>query len=123
MKNILAIVALSGAASIGACDANFNSIYRTTDGKESHIAYTDAKQSATIIQVGRDGVMRACAARSPDVFSTLATSGSGSAEFTKAAASLAIAAAGSSAESGAAFGLRTQLTQTQIELLYQLCIE
>ncbi|CAN0604115.1 unnamed protein product, partial [Ectocarpus sp. 12 AP-2014] len=108
---------------LGGCSANFHSIFRTSDADRSHIAFTDAKQSATIVNVDKDGVFRACSARSPDVFSSLATSASGSADFTKAAQSIGLAGAGSSAESTASFGLRTQLTQSQIELLHQLCIE
>ncbi len=116
---IAALVAI-GASS---CDANFSSIYRTTGGDHSHIAYTDAKQSATVIQVDKDGVMRACAARSPDVLAALSTAGSASGNLSQGQLSLGLAGAGASAESVASFGLRTQLTQTQIELLYQLCIE
>ncbi|NQU57794.1 MAG: hypothetical protein HQ513_11205 [Rhodospirillales bacterium] len=107
---------------LAGCGANFNSIFRTSSGKTSHVAFTDAKQSATIIKVDENGVFSACAARSPDVFSSLATSASGSADFAKAAASIGIAGSGSSTESSASFGLRTQLTQSQMELLYQLCI-
>lgn len=123
LQSIVRISYLSIIFFLAGCSANFSSIFRTTEGNRSHVAFTDAKQSATIIQVGKDGVLRACAARSPDVFSALATAGSGSADFAKAATSLGLAGAGSSAEAAASFGLRTQLTQTQIELLYQLCIE
>ncbi len=118
----LSLLLLAGFGA-GGCDANFSSIYRTTDGDHSHIAFTDAKQSATLIQVDKDGVMRACAARSPDVLAALSTAGSASGNLSQGSLSLGLAGAGASAESVASFGLRTQLTQTQIELLYQLCIE
>ncbi|WP_374089484.1 hypothetical protein [Methylomicrobium lacus] len=105
------------------CNANYHSIFRTTKGDGYKIAFTDAKQSATIIKMGKDGVMRACAAKSPDVFQALSTAFSGnlSAEETAGIAAK-MAGAGSSAESAASFRLHTQLTDTQNELLYQLCV-
>jgi hypothetical protein len=114
-------VVLASAAFAG-CSANFNSVFRTTEGARSHIAFTDAKQSATIVQV-KDGVMRACAAKSPDVFSALATAASGALDFAQGAMKLGVSAAGSSAEQATSLGLRTQLTQSQAELLYQLCLQ
>lgn len=108
---------------LAGCGANFNSVFRSTEGNRNHIAFTDAKQSATIVQVDKDGVMRACAAKSPDVFSALATAASGSLDFAQGAVKLGLSAAGSSAEQAASIGLRTQLTQSQAELLYQLCLQ
>lgn len=105
------------------CDANFHSVFRTTYADHSKVVYTDAKQSATIMSVDKDGVFTACAAKSPDVFQALSTAFTGSLGVSEAnQAALNLSGAGSSAESAAAFGLRTQLTQTQIELLYQLCV-
>lgn len=124
LKGIFLALVLVGVAG---CDANFNSIFRTSPSSlakpHSELVFTDAKQSASFVQLGPDGLMRACAARSPDVFSALSTafSGSGSADVV-GKLSAAISGAGTSAESASAFGLRTQLTQSQIELLYQLCV-
>ncbi len=112
---------------LGGCDANFYSIFRTTPngtGKaHSQLVVTDAKQSISLMQVDKDGTFRACAARSPDVFAALSQAFSGSASADVAGKfSGALSGAGTSSESASAFGLRTQLTQSQMELLYQLCI-
>lgn len=115
---------------LAGCSGNFYSIFRTTPngtGKaHSQLVVTDAKQGISLMQVGKDKdgneILKACAARSPDVFTALSQAFNGSAnadligKFTGA-----LSGAGSSAESASAFGLRTQLTQTQGELLYELC--
>lgn len=118
---VTAILATVGLV-VGGCGANFHSIFRTTPGDGSKIAWTDAKQAATIIQY-KDGVMKACAAKSPDVFQALSTAFSGNLSVEEASQIAAkVAAAGSSSESAASFRLHTQLTDTQNELLYQLCV-
>ncbi len=124
---ILAITALGAvAALLGACDANFHSIFRTTPNGtgelHSQLVYSDAKQAVSFMQVGNDNVLRACAARSPDVFAALSTAFSGDVSAETAKLTAALSGAGTSAEQASAFGLRTQLTQSQMELLYQLCI-
>lgn len=121
------IVALCAAtALLNACDANFHSIFRTTPNGtgelHSQLVYSDAKQAVSFMQVGNDDVLRACAARSPDVFSALSTAFSGDVSAETAKLTAALSGAGTSAEQASAFGLRTQLTQSQMELLYQLCI-
>ncbi len=117
------LVVAATSTILAGCGANFNSVFRTSEGNRNHINYTDAKQSATIVQVDKDGVMRTCAAKSPDVFSALATAASGALDFAQGAMKLGASAAGSSAEQAASIGLRTQLTQSQAELLYQLCLQ
>jgi hypothetical protein len=108
---------------LAGCSANFHSIYRTTAADENKIITTDAKQAQTIVQMGKDGVMRACAAKSPDVFQALSTAFSGNLSVEEASQIAAkIAGAGSTAESSASYRLHTQLTDTQNELLYQLCV-
>jgi len=121
-------VLIAALVSLCACDANFYSIFRTTPhspGKlHSQLVVTDAKQAISVMQVDpKDGLLRTCAARSPDVFTALsqAFSGSASADVAGKFAG-ALSGAGTSSESASAFGLRTQLTQSQMELLYQLCI-
>lgn len=117
------ILIISFALLLGGCGANFHSIFRVTDGDENKIAFTDAKQAATIIKMDKDGVMKACAAKSPDVFQALSTAFSGNLSAEEAGGIAAkIAGAGSSAESSASYRLHTQLTDTQNELLYQLCV-
>lgn len=126
--NLKRSAGLAGLLILSACDANFHSIYRTTPSgtatPHSQVVITDAKQGITVMNYDDETDMfRVCAARSPDVFSALTTAfhGDASAEvFQKFAA--AISGSGTSAESASAFGLRTQLTQSQMELLYQLCL-
>lgn len=124
---ILAITALCAvAALLGGCDANFHSIFRTTPNGtgelHSQLVYSDAKQAVSFMQVGNDNVLRACAARSPDVFAALSTAFSGDVSAETAKLTAALSGAGATSEQASAFGLRTQLTQSQMELLYQLCI-
>lgn len=124
---LLWMISAASAIALSACGANFNSIYRTTDSPttlklRSQVIFTDAKQSATVVKA-EGNVLQVCAGRSPDVFSALATAIEGKAEGNfaqKVAAS--IGGSETNSETASAFGLRTQLTQTQIELLYQLCL-
>ncbi|WP_426994082.1 hypothetical protein [Methylomonas sp. CM2] len=105
------------------CGANFNSIYRSENGDGNQIIFTDAKQAATVVKVDRNGVMQACAAKSPDVFQALSTAFNGSLSVEEANQIAAkMAGAGSSSEAAASYRLHTQLTDTQNELLYQLCV-
>lgn len=122
--SIAVLGSLACAAALSGCGANFHSVFRTTDASGNKVAYTDAKQSATIIHYDKEkDVMRACAAKSPDVFQALSTAFSGNLSAEEAGGIAAkIAGAGSTAESAASFKLHTQLTDSQSELLYQLCI-
>jgi hypothetical protein len=116
---------LSAALLLGGCTdiwgAHMRTVHRVDKISDDSIIFTDAKQNATFARF--DGVrLRACAARSPDVFSVLSAAASGSFSFEEAQRlSAAASGQGATGESGSAFGLRTQLTQTQLELLYRLC--
>lgn len=117
--SVLCLAFLCGCTDIWG--AHSKSIHRTDEIGDDTIIFTDAKQSATFARF--DGArLRACAARSPDAFSVLSAAAEGSASAEQAG-KLAATLSGrfASGETGAAFGLRTQLTQTQLELLYRLC--
>ena len=135
--------------SIAGCDANFNSIYRssTFDGDEAKLVLIDAKQRSILsaevpaeVKVTRASdvfgtipdkneteivaIRRFCAEPSPDVFSVIAQSFSGGLNFGQAAdpktIEVALRAAFSSAESGSTIP-RTQTINMLRELMFRTC--
>ena len=105
LHRILFLVPISIA--LTACGANFNSIYRDTElGSSDRLVSTDAKQRVILRQKrGKDGALVTCFEPSPDAFSVFAATASGNVDVVD---KVTAALSGTSAESGANIGLRTQ---------------
>lgn len=117
------------AISLTACDANFQSIHREdsfTTGLDAaptgEVILTDGKQRSIVAtpaptKGNEDKLLVVCKERYPDLFSALASSGSGSVDYEKIAAAIALGTSGSTGFAG----LRTQLRETQASFLEFVC--
>lgn len=117
------------AIALTACDANFHSIHREdnfTTGLDSalsgEVILTDGKQRSIVAtpaptKDNEDELLVVCKERYPDLFSALASSGSGSVDYQKIAAAIALGTSGSTGFAG----LRTQLRETQASFLEFVC--
>jgi len=137
-KNLLKF-ALIAAIFLSGCSANHYSIHRTDhlDSDESAVIMVDAKQRfllSNVITKGTEAVpgtpnttekhRRYCAEPSPDVFSVLSQSASGSGSFGRGAdpksMNIALQAAFSSSETGSTIS-RTQTINMLKEMMYRTC--
>lgn len=124
---VMAVAALG----LSAC-AEWDTVQYTFDNwaDKPNVSTIDAKQRVIVTVPGREHTTKSadgqeiirtdyqvCVEQSPDVFSFLSASGSLSVE-TKEAVAKAVAAV---AESGGTMAFRTQLTQAQSNLLYNIC--
>ena len=115
------LVLIALAIMESACSGNFHSIYRksTVDVSKASVTMVDAKQRAIL-----QNKEKFCTEPSPDVFSVMAQSASGTAALGKSSdpktyeAQLAVAYA--SAEQGATIA-RTQTVNMLRELMYRTC--
>ncbi|MCF4166868.1 hypothetical protein L2U69_14540 [Zavarzinia compransoris] len=125
------LVLAAAALGLGAC-AEWSTVQYKFDNwtNEPYVATIDAKQRVIVAVPGEKRITenadgeavtrtdyQVCVEQSPDVFSFLSASGSLSVE-TKEAVAKAVAAL---AESGGSMAFRTQLTQAQSNLLYNIC--
>ena len=130
--------ALVSAVFLGGCSANHHSIHRTDhlDSDESTVIMVDAKQRFLLSNViakpvgttpgtmTTEKIRRYCAEPSPDVFSVLSQSASGSGSFGRGAdptsMNIALQAAFSSSEAGSTIA-RTQTINMLKEMMYRTC--
>jgi len=122
---------------ISGCSANHHSVYRyqELDNNNSAVLAVDAKQRFLITTISEiktctngiqktEKVRRFCAEYSPDVFSVLSQSSSGSGSFGQSAdpksINVALQAAFSSAETGTSIS-RTQTINMLKEMMYRTC--
>jgi outer membrane protein OmpA-like peptidoglycan-associated protein len=115
-----AIPLATAALTLSAC-ANLNSVQYRYDNEHSSTVLLDAKERAINVYHNNNGD-QVCSEQAPDAFAVLATSLAASGQLSEPTGkSIGLNGSFSQSESGASLAFRTQLTQTEAQILYQLC--